>query len=174
MLLTVNPYLGRDVVEFVSFWLKRAAATAGVFVLVRTSNPGGTQFQDLGCDGKPLYQHVAEAVGAWASENFGACGFGDVGAVVGATHPAEAGSLVRQWIPHRDLSGAGLRRPRRQPQPTPPQAFARMAPGQSLTAREESSRASSRTSRKWEEATESARRDATIEDLQQGTPLLSI
>jgi len=94
--LTVNPYLGRDAIE--PFLKSARQCDAGVFVLVRTSNKGASQFQDLACDGKPLYRHVAEAVGAWSAENLGSCGFGDVGAVVGATHPAEL-ALVRQWIP---------------------------------------------------------------------------
>jgi orotidine-5'-phosphate decarboxylase len=95
--LTINPYLGRDAVE--PFLASARRCDAGVIVLVRTSNPGGGQFQDLPVAGKPLYQHVAEAVGAWAAENLGASGYGDVGAVVGATNPGEL-ALVRQWIPH--------------------------------------------------------------------------
>jgi len=95
--LTINPYLGRDAVE--PFFASARRCDSGVFVLVRTSNKGATQFQDLQCDGKPVYQHVAEAVGAWSAENVGVCGFGDVGAVVGATKPAEL-ALARQWIPH--------------------------------------------------------------------------
>jgi orotidine-5'-phosphate decarboxylase len=95
--LTVNPYLGRDAVE--PFLTSARRCDGGVFVLVRTSNKGAKQFQDLACAGKPLYQHVAEAVGAWSAENLGVSGYGDVGAVVGATHPAEL-ALVRQWIPH--------------------------------------------------------------------------
>jgi orotidine-5'-phosphate decarboxylase len=91
--LTVNPYLGRDAVEP---FLQRARRTgAAVFVLVRTSNPGAGLFQDLECNGKPLYRHVAEAVAAWARENLGSCGLGDVGAVVGATYPAELIELRR-------------------------------------------------------------------------------
>jgi orotidine-5'-phosphate decarboxylase len=95
--LTVNPYLGRDAVE--PFLTSARRCDGGVFVLVRTSNKGASQFQDLDCAGKPLYQHVAEAVGAWSAEKLGVSGYGDVGAVVGATHPAEL-ALVRQWIPH--------------------------------------------------------------------------
>src|SRR5207245_5555804 len=82
--LTINPYLGRDAVE--PFLASARAAGRGVFVLVRTSNPGARQFQDLECSGRPLYQHVADAVGAWTRAHLGRCGFGDVGAVVGATH----------------------------------------------------------------------------------------
>jgi orotidine-5'-phosphate decarboxylase len=94
--LTINPYLGRDAVE--PFLASARKNNCGVFVLVRTSNPGAGQFQDLRCEGKPLYQHVAEAVGVWNRENLGQCGFGDVGAVVGATHPAEL-AAVRNLIP---------------------------------------------------------------------------
>jgi orotidine-5'-phosphate decarboxylase len=91
--LTVNPYLGRDAIE--PFLTSARKASAGVFVLVRTSNPGAGLFQDLECAGKPVYQHVAEAVAGWARENLGACGLGDVGAVVGATYPAELATLRR-------------------------------------------------------------------------------
>jgi orotidine-5'-phosphate decarboxylase len=94
--LTVNPYLGRDAVE--PFLQSARRSQAGVFVLVRTSNPGAGQFQDLECGGRPLYQHVGLAVAAWARENLGKCGLGDVGAVVGATYPAELAAL-RQLLP---------------------------------------------------------------------------
>ncbi|MCI0699653.1 MAG: orotidine-5'-phosphate decarboxylase, partial [Planctomycetia bacterium] len=50
-------------------------------------------FQDLKCDGKPLYRHVAEEVVKWNSLTIGECGLGDVGAVVGATHPKELTEL---------------------------------------------------------------------------------
>jgi orotidine-5'-phosphate decarboxylase len=94
--ITINPYLGRDAVE--PFLASARQVNGGVFVLVRTSNKGAGLFQDLEAKGKPLYQHVAQAVGGWANENLGACGYGDVGAVVGATHPAELAAL-RQAIP---------------------------------------------------------------------------
>jgi orotidine-5'-phosphate decarboxylase len=92
--VTVNPYLGRDAVG--PFLQSARRAGGGVFVLVRTSNPGAGQFQDLDCGGRPLYLHVADAVGAWARENLGQSGFGDVGAVVGATYPAELAAIRRQ------------------------------------------------------------------------------
>jgi orotidine-5'-phosphate decarboxylase len=94
--LTINPYLGRDAVEP---FLKCGRATdRGVFVLVRTSNPGAGQFQDLDCGGRPLFHHVAEAIRAWTCENLGASGYGDVGAVVGATYPTEL-SVLRKLMP---------------------------------------------------------------------------
>ncbi|HVS34014.1 MAG TPA: orotidine-5'-phosphate decarboxylase [Gemmataceae bacterium] len=91
--LTVNPYLGRDAVE--PFLASARRVGAGIFVLVRTSNRGAGLFQDLVADGRPIYQHVASAVDAWARENIGKCGLGDVGAVVGATYPAELAELRR-------------------------------------------------------------------------------
>jgi orotidine-5'-phosphate decarboxylase len=94
--LTVNPYLGRDAVE--PFLTAARRDGRGVFVLVRTSNPGGKQFQDLLCGGRPLFLHVADAVGAWARENLGRRGLGDVGAVIGATHSAEL-AAARQALP---------------------------------------------------------------------------
>lgn len=101
--LTLNPYLGRDAVE--PFLQSARRSGGGVFVLVRTSNPGAGQFQDLqvsaaGAAGppRPLFLHVAEAVRAWACENLGECGLGDVGAVVGATYPAEL-ALLRRALP---------------------------------------------------------------------------
>jgi orotidine-5'-phosphate decarboxylase len=94
--LTINPYLGRDAVE--PFLESARHAGAGVFVLVRTSNAGAGQFQDLLCEGRPLYVHVAEAVATWSRAHLGDSGFGDVGAVVGATHPAEL-AAVRKVLP---------------------------------------------------------------------------
>jgi orotidine-5'-phosphate decarboxylase len=88
--LTVNPYLGADAVE--PFIAAARLDGRGLFVLVRTSNPGAGLFQDLVCAGRPLYQHVADAVAAWND------GRGDVGAVVGATHPAEL-KLLRDRLP---------------------------------------------------------------------------
>jgi orotidine-5'-phosphate decarboxylase len=89
--LTINPYLGRDAVE--PFLDAAKAAQRGVFVLVRTSNAGSGLFQDLVCAGEPVYRHVAKAVAEWNEPTLGSCGLGDVGAVVGATHPRELKEL---------------------------------------------------------------------------------
>jgi orotidine-5'-phosphate decarboxylase len=99
--LTVNPYLGRDAVE--PFLHSARKVNGGIFVLVRTTNAGAGQFQDLlvGAEteaSRPLFQHVGLAVASWSRENLGVCRFGDVGAVVGATYPAELARL-RQLLP---------------------------------------------------------------------------
>jgi orotidine-5'-phosphate decarboxylase len=91
--LTINPYLGRDSVE--PFLKVSRPLGRGLFVLVRTSNAGAGQFQDLACGGGLLYARVAAAVAAWGAENRGEAGYGDVGAVVGATNPAELAGLRR-------------------------------------------------------------------------------
>jgi orotidine-5'-phosphate decarboxylase len=95
--LTVSPYLGDDSLEpFVTTASERGA---GVFVLVKTSNPGGGFLQDFPCDGKPMYQRVAAHVEQLAAATVGSCGYGAVGAVVGATYPAQLVEL-RQAMPH--------------------------------------------------------------------------
>ncbi len=95
--LTVSPYLGEDSIE--PFVTTGAARSAGIFVLVKTSNPGGGLFQDLLVDGRPLYRIVGEHVDGLAAKTAGACGYGDVGAVVGATYPEQLSEL-RQAMPH--------------------------------------------------------------------------
>ena len=77
--VTVNPYMGTDSVEP---FLRHP--DGGVFVLCRTSNPGGDDFQSLSVDGgEPLYQHIARRVALEWNQ------LGDCGLVVGATYPAE-------------------------------------------------------------------------------------
>jgi len=94
--VTVNPYLGSDSIE--PFLMEVKARGKGIFVLVRTSNPSGAEIQNLEAAGKPVYLHVAELVKAWGSDCIGERGFSSVGAVVGATCPAEA-ALIRAALP---------------------------------------------------------------------------
>ena len=95
--MTVSPYLGDDSLEpFVDVAFERGA---GVFVLVKTSNRGGGVFQDLMADGQPLYCHVAQHVEHLALKTTGTCGYGAVGAVVGATYPEQLERL-RDEMPH--------------------------------------------------------------------------
>jgi orotidine-5'-phosphate decarboxylase len=95
--LTVSPYLGDDSLQpFVDVATTRCA---GVFVLVKTSNPGGRMLQDLVAEGRPLYQHVAGYVEGLAARTAGTCGYGAVGAVVGATYPQQLAEL-RHLMPH--------------------------------------------------------------------------
>ena len=97
--LTVNPYLGRDTLEpFVKVATERGA---GIYVLVKTSNPGSASFQDRQADGQTIYRHVAQVVEELAGQT-AENGFGCVGAVVGATYPQELVEL-RAAMPHAPL-----------------------------------------------------------------------
>ena len=86
--LTVNPYLGVDTLE-----PHVAAAEAnggGLFVLTRTSNPGGRDYQELEAGGRPVFEHVAGSLGSLAKRLVGAeTGYSGLGLVVGATYPDE-------------------------------------------------------------------------------------
>ncbi len=93
--LTVNPYLGGDALE--PFFAAAARSGGAVFVLVKTSNPGSADFQDLDAGGRPLYLRVAERLAAWA-EAWPAEPWSRVGAVVGGTHP-EALETLRPVLP---------------------------------------------------------------------------
>ncbi len=89
--LTVNPYLGTDgIAPFVKV---AAREGRGIFVLARTSNASAREFQDLVADGQPIYRHVADRIAAWAAAHRGDGGYSLVGAVVGATYPAELAEL---------------------------------------------------------------------------------
>jgi orotidine-5'-phosphate decarboxylase len=95
--LTVSPYLGEDsLTPFVEVARERGA---GLFVLVKTSNPGSGLLQDLMTEGRRVYQCVAELVERFASETAGECGYGLAGAVVGATYPEQLAEL-RAAMPH--------------------------------------------------------------------------
>ena len=89
--LTVNPFLGPDTLEpFVEVAKERGA---GLYVLCRTSNPGSGVFQGVTADGRSVTDRVAAEVQRLAAATAGAGGYGCVGAVVGATYPAELVAL---------------------------------------------------------------------------------
>lgn len=87
--LTVNPLLGRDSLAPLADAARRRGG--GLFVLVRTSNPGATDVQELELrDGATVSHRLAELV---AEHPPSAGGLSDVGAVVGATVPERLAEL---------------------------------------------------------------------------------
>jgi orotidine-5'-phosphate decarboxylase len=104
--MTVNPYLGRDSLEpFVAACRRHGA---GIFCVVKTSNEGGADVQDLALsDGRPLWQHVAGMVHELGEETVGERGLSSVGAVVGATHPRAVGE-ARRLLPQAILLLPGV------------------------------------------------------------------
>jgi orotidine-5'-phosphate decarboxylase len=82
---TANPLLGRDALE--PLVEAAVAQGAGVFVLVRTSNPGGVDLQDRELEGGPLYEALARLVSDLGDASGSPEGLTSVGAVTGATRP---------------------------------------------------------------------------------------
>ncbi len=91
--LTISPYLGDD--SLAPFATTATNRGAGLFVLAKTSNPGGGQFQDLTADGRPSIDVWPDHIEVLAQASAGASGYGAVGAVGGC-----------------DLSGTTCRAPR--------------------------------------------------------------
>jgi orotidine-5'-phosphate decarboxylase len=90
-LVTVNPLMGRDAIE--PFIAAARQAGAGVLALVRTSNPGAADIEDLRLEGGArVWERIAAIVDELGRSGIGEQGLSDVGAVVGATEP---GNLSR-------------------------------------------------------------------------------
>jgi orotidine-5'-phosphate decarboxylase len=95
--LTLSPYLGMDSLE--PFFAAAHAGGAGVFVLLRTSNPGAVDLQDLVVREKPVYQRLADLLQPRALKLRGpSTEWSGLGVVVGATWPDES-RRVRELLP---------------------------------------------------------------------------
>jgi orotidine-5'-phosphate decarboxylase len=104
--LTVNPYLGRDSLEPYLAACRRDGA--GIFCVVKSSNAGSADVQDLALsDGRAVWQQVAELVAEWGADLVGEHGLSAVGAVVGATHPRAVGE-ARRLMPQSVLLLPGV------------------------------------------------------------------
>jgi orotidine-5'-phosphate decarboxylase len=93
---TANPLLGLDGLE--PLVAAAAAAGAGVFALVRTSNPGAADVQDLPAPRAPLHERLAELVDGLSERLLGEGGLSGMGAVVGATEPEHI-ARMRELMP---------------------------------------------------------------------------
>ena len=94
---TANPLLGLDALE--PFVAAAEAAGAGIFLLVRTSNPGAADLQDLPAPQEPLHERLAALVNGLSERLMGeSSGLSGVGAVVGATEPEHI-SRLRSLMP---------------------------------------------------------------------------
>lgn len=104
--VTFSPYLGAD-----SLAPFLARPDRGVLILCRTSNPSAGDLQDLpvapgetGGGGGPLYEAVARQIAAWIVQYAAA---GAIGAVTGATYPAQL-AAVRRILPRAPLLIPGV------------------------------------------------------------------
>lgn len=89
--LTVNPYLGNDTLQ--PFVQQAQSSGSGLYVLVKTSNPGSDWIQGVSEDGNTIHERVADHVQELSKSNIGSSGYGFVGAVVGATWPEQLNEL---------------------------------------------------------------------------------
>jgi len=97
-IITVNAYMGEDAVSPYYDYMDK---DKGMFLLIKTSNPSGVDFQDMPVgDGKyTLYQEMARKVSAWGEKFIGESGYSSLGAVVGLTYPEEF-AIVKELMPN--------------------------------------------------------------------------
>lgn len=94
--VTVSPYMGHDtLLPYLDYQDK------GVYVLCRTSNPGGDDFQMLDVGGEKLFERIARLAESQWNTN------GSLGLVVGATYPQEL-ATVRRLAPSLNLLVPGI------------------------------------------------------------------
>ncbi len=94
--ITVVPYLGEDCLA--PFFDTAIKWGKGIFVCVKTSNPGAAIVQEQEIDGRYLYEIVGDLVQPASAKSIGKYGYSGIGAVVGATYP-EAAVRLRQQLP---------------------------------------------------------------------------
>jgi len=111
---TGNPLLGIDALEPIVGGAR--AAGAGVFVLVRTSNPGAADVEDLvvarrdgdgDSDPETVWEHLAAIVARLGLPPSASSGLSDIGAVVGATAPEHV-ARMRELMPHAPFLLPGI------------------------------------------------------------------
>jgi orotidine-5'-phosphate decarboxylase len=93
--VTLSPYMGMDSIEPWLPWVQDHEK--GLFVLIRTSNPGAVDIQYLEQkSGARVYTEVGRRVAELGAPYVGSCGYSSVGGVVGCTHVEEAQVLHQQ------------------------------------------------------------------------------
>ena len=95
--ITIVPYLGKDCLE--PFFTEASKWGKGIFVCVKTSNPGAAIVQEQLINDKYLYEIVADLIKPASDNSIGECGYSGIGAVVGATYP-EAAQKLRKQLPN--------------------------------------------------------------------------
>lgn len=96
-IITVNAYMGEDAVSPYYSYIKEKGK--GIFVLLRTSNPGAGETQNVLSQQKPYYHVMAELIKQWGNDFIGSSGYSSMGAVVGLTAPKEFQN-IKQIMPN--------------------------------------------------------------------------
>jgi orotidine-5'-phosphate decarboxylase len=94
--ITIVPYLGKDCLE--PFFTEATKWGKGIFVCVKTSNPGAAIIQEQKINGRYLYEIIADLIKPASDQSIGESGYSGIGAVVGATYP-EAAQRLRKQLP---------------------------------------------------------------------------
>ncbi len=93
--ITINPYMGFDSITPYLPYVESGAK--GLFVLLRTSNPGARDIEYLEADGKKIYYHVGDRLAEMAEQFKGKSGYSSVAAVVGGTSVDEAVEIRERY-----------------------------------------------------------------------------
>ena len=93
--ITINPYMGFDSITPYLKYLDDGKK--GIFVLLRTSNPGAKDIEYLNVDGQALYYHIGDKLEEMGKEYIGKSGYSLIGAVVGGTHRDEAFEIRERY-----------------------------------------------------------------------------
>ncbi|WMM23761.1 orotidine-5'-phosphate decarboxylase [Tissierella sp. MB52-C2] len=86
--ITLNPYMGFDSITPYFKYLDKG--NKGIFVLLRTSNPGAKDIEYLDVNGEKLYYHIGNKLEELGTKYMGESGYSLIGGVVGGTHTDEA------------------------------------------------------------------------------------
>lgn len=94
--ITLNPYMGMDSIEPYEKYLE--SGEKGIFVLLRTSNPGANDFEVLKTeDGEEFFYKIGDKLKELNEKYIGENGYGPVGLVVGATHSEEVKEIRNRY-----------------------------------------------------------------------------
>ena len=93
--ITLNPYMGMDSISPYLPYIE--SGEKGVFVLLRTSNPGASDFETLDVNGKELFYQIGDKIKALNENYLGESGYGPIGLVVGATHTKEVEEIRKRY-----------------------------------------------------------------------------
>ncbi len=95
--VTLNAYMGEDAISPYYPYFKDQ--NKGAFILLKTSNPSGVQFQDIYINGEYLYQKIAKRIDEWGKDFIDESGYSAIGAVIGLTYPEEF-NLIKPHMPN--------------------------------------------------------------------------
>jgi len=95
--ITIVPYLGKDCLD--PFFAEAITWGKGIFVCVKTSNPGASIIQEQEIDNRYLYEIIADLIKPASDQSIGEFGYSGIGAVVGATYP-DAAIRLRKQLPN--------------------------------------------------------------------------